>query len=164
RSQHQPCTHSETARQSVGIRLAQSYVTKSVTDMRKAPVVGIAMLLLATGVHAQILLPPAEYDYPYIDGPIVVTRLQTRSEVDAVCQKKALACARRTWSNVCEIYVLGNEIALGQYGATIALLLRHEIAHYNGWGGDHAGGRTLSHSGIQKLNEMPPARVWPLVD
>src|SRR5262249_33090908 len=90
--------------------------------------------------------------------------LQARSEVDAVCQKKALACARRTWSNVCEIYVLGNEIALGQYGATIALLLRHEIGHCNGWGGDHAGGRTLSHSGIQELNEMPPQRVWPLVD
>src|SRR5579872_3649928 len=78
-------------------------------------------------------LPPPKYDHPY-NGSLVV---HTLSESEAVARCGEIACATPPWhGHPCVITLPRNHPAL-------ALLRRHEIAHCNGWGGDHAGARTV---------------------
>lgn len=112
-----------------------------------------ALALLALAATATVavadandhLVPPAEFDKPY-QGKLTVTVARDQKHLDELCAGaglppgRAFACAEWT-TGVCRI-VLPPHSKTGKYrGYPVALIVRHEIAHCNGWARDHGGGR-----------------------
>ena len=105
-----------------------------------------AVILIALAGSAMAyprVLPPAEYDHPY-KGHLRVTRVASEAEVREMCPGVtftlgALACTHRT-SLGCFVTMVSDAI-IREHGTTPQTVLRHEIAHCNGWPGDHRGAR-----------------------
>jgi hypothetical protein len=98
-----------------------------------------------------VTVPPPHYDHRY-HGP-VIERVVPRT--DNLLKCGADACS---WvvKGVCHIQLPQGEPA-------IALLRRHEMGHCNGWGGDHAGGRSveMNESGqISRPSNHPTVTFW----
>jgi hypothetical protein len=85
-----------------------------------------------------IYYPPAEFDRPYtktltiIDAKDADEVKKARGNVPAT-----MGCSLR-WADRCTI-VLAPESIMKSYGWTEEHVLRHGIAHCNGWHGDHRG-------------------------
>lgn len=83
------------------------------------------------------LIPPAEYDHPYA-GELTIHKID-RANVWAECsqngaqpmRKDAAGCAF-VGDGECTIY-----LAMRTQRAPVKAILRHEIAHCNGWAADH---------------------------
>jgi hypothetical protein len=94
------------------------------------------------------LNPPPEYDHPYT-GYLIVQTARDQDEVRRLCNTKftlgvALACSYRREPDTlypkgsCTVVILP-EAQLTAAGLPLDLIWRHEIAHCNGWPGDHKG-------------------------
>ncbi len=86
-------------------------------------------------------MPPLEYDYPY-SGTLTVIRAD-RGMLERLCPKTSLPLTlgcnyRYAKSNECHVYIAKDELLAGT-GWTYEIIFRHEVAHCNGWGGDHKG-------------------------
>jgi hypothetical protein len=97
----------------------------------------------STPPKRELLVPPPEYDYPY-KGELVVRHVSQKEVREACPSAKytlgvALGCAHR-WPTSCHI-ILAPEADMKAAGYPPELVLRHEIAHCNGWPGDHPGAR-----------------------
>jgi hypothetical protein len=92
------------------------------------------------------LFPPAEYDHPYT-GNLTVERVADPAAVLALCPnlKEPVGCAQRakdlSW---CKVYVVSDAFINKRpaeqrklFGYSYENFLRHELAHCNGWPGDH---------------------------
>ena len=88
-----------------------------------------------------IPLPPAEFDHEY-KGQLVVTKWNDYSLIQLICKetKNAIACSYRTYDSVSG-ETLSCLIMLGPVAHNDERALRHEMAHCNGWPGDHPGAR-----------------------
>lgn len=115
------------------------------------PLIGLAALLaiglshcIATSAQAQ-LLPPEEFDHPY-DGHLMIEHARSEEEVRERCPggnfpRHALACARvHKYAPMCIIVKVSDD-TLRAHGYDPAVVMRHEIAHCNGWPADHKGAR-----------------------
>jgi hypothetical protein len=90
------------------------------------------------------IFPPAEYDH-YYEGDLTIKIVDSLEELHEVCQlegDKLLACSTHNHSS-CIIVLVKDEV-MRQRSWTTGMLLRHEMGHCNGWGGDHAGERSIS--------------------
>jgi hypothetical protein len=100
-------------------------------------------LVVPTPKPKYLILPPVEFDHPYA-GKLTVETVATREELSEICGKAftqwTLGCAFRHGNNGCRI-VLADESIIKARGWTVALIMRHEIGHCNGWPGDHPGER-----------------------
>jgi hypothetical protein len=88
-----------------------------------------------------LVMPPLEYDYPY-SGTLTVIRAH-RGMLERLCPKDLIAAHigcnyRYAKSNECHVYITKDELLAGT-GWTYEIIFRHEVAHCNGWGGDHKG-------------------------
>jgi hypothetical protein len=86
-------------------------------------------------------LPPVAYDHP-VKGPVVVTDYENEAALRAACNIAPPAgylvgCARA--GNPC--LILLGPVSPAFHGLTRNIVLRHEMAHCNGWPGDHPGMR-----------------------
>lgn len=110
------------------------------------------LLCIAASAHAQTpfpkngkYLPPVEFDRPYTDGPIYITVGKDQTEVRRLCPYTnfgpwpAIACNQLQGKN-CVIAMAAYPV-IQATGIDPGLVLRHEIAHCNGWGADHKGAR-----------------------
>jgi hypothetical protein len=110
----------------------------------------LALALIATPATAgstkprdmRLVLPP-EYDHQY-DGELVIVDANQQLVRDKCPNAKytlgvALGCAHRG-ATYCWIY-LAPKVDMKAAGFPRDLILRHEIAHCNGWPGDHRGAR-----------------------
>lgn len=93
-----------------------------------------AALCLGTSATGSTLEPPARFDHPY-DGPVELQYLP-KADIRRECgqDKFTSGCA---WVEGGTCHVL---IALYTPKVSVArrpVLVRHEIAHCNGWPGDH---------------------------
>jgi hypothetical protein len=87
-------------------------------------------------------IPPAEYDHTY-NGALQITIAATDAELHARCRfdpetiknKYMMACATHP-NGGCHVIMLPDDV-IRATGWTTGLLLRHELAHCNGWPGDH---------------------------
>jgi hypothetical protein len=139
--------------------------------MKKLFLTGIALLLATGAAFAQdALLPPLEFDYdpPYTTK---ITRFTKLEELREACNRKTgmfLGCGGNRFIDgqlTCSIFILDNEW-LHAYGMTYPKVLRHEMGHCNGWGGNHAGARVrgdraLGPRRVQIENKNEP---WLWVD
>jgi hypothetical protein len=97
---------------------------------------------------AKFILPPVEYDKHY-DGDLTIKIVPDIISLKAACVSgdnplpagMMLACA---WHNAksCVIYMVEDRV-MREHNWNTGLLLRHEIAHCNGWPADHPGERAV---------------------
>jgi len=92
----------------------------------------------------RILLPPPQYDHVFM-GQLTIKMLTSTEEMSRVCNKPpdtgTIGCSVHPYSRErCTIYLMEDSY-LKQRGWNTGDLLRHEIAHCNGWPGDHPGWR-----------------------
>lgn len=99
-------------------------------------------LLAAPAAALDYILPPKEYDHPYT-GRLEVVEAHSQDHVRELCAGTkfgvkigALACSLR-WADRCQIVVAPD--AIKAKGFALHAVMRHEIAHCNGWPGDHKG-------------------------
>lgn len=99
-------------------------------------------LVLVARAQAPFLyiLPPLEYDRPYI-GELTIDTAKDSKEVQAVCQlpTQRVACsyAGGRWCRIIKI----SDDALRAMGWNPIHIMRHEHAHCNGWTNKHEGMR-----------------------
>jgi hypothetical protein len=95
--------------------------------------------------RAPVSLPPVQYDRPYT-GTLITVRLKTERELIVECNAAflrgyALGCSfPNLMGGGCLVYLRTDDaiIAAGQDPKRV---MRHELGHCNGWGGDHIGWR-----------------------
>jgi hypothetical protein len=90
------------------------------------------------------LLPPEEYDHPYT-GPSLKITVHTTEELREICyvykqqwpnmKSPPVACTDRWPDGRCHVHMNSPEV-LKSLGTSWDVILRHEIAHCNGWPGD----------------------------
>src|SRR5262245_22195841 len=110
-------------------------------------------------------MPPAEYDVPYT-GELTIWRVQSQQGIRQHCWRAtftehAIACtvhSRPYPSAWCDVYVLEDAI-LKKVGLTLAAVLRHELAHCNGWPGDHSGGTSVRSTTVS-MPKLPSWTQW----
>ena len=79
-------------------------------------------------------LPPPQFDRPYLWGRLLLIQIPDEHDLRLMCndpEPPVYACASLT-SSQCIIYH-GTEENLVKHGWTLNIVLRHEIAHCNGW-------------------------------
>jgi hypothetical protein len=106
-------------------------------------------LALASPALAGEMPPPAEYDRPY-QGQLLITQVVTVAELTAFCRGVSTSACARVGVDFCHILMLQDEPASAE-------VLRHELAHCNGWPKDHP-----RPSPAGDLYRRPPA-VGPLL-
>lgn len=90
------------------------------------------------------LVPPKQYDHLFRGpGELIITQATSRDEVREKCvgavwpKAGAFGCSmNKSWG--CHV-VLAPEADMKVVGLTTDITLRHEVAHCNGWPGDHRG-------------------------
>ena len=102
--------------------------------------------VIATSAYAgPKLLPPEEYDHPYA-GKLKTIVVNSQADVRRMCPGigfnlgTALACTTRHMDERCTIVVVP-DAEIRKAGYDPAFVMRHEIAHCNGWPPDHRGAR-----------------------
>jgi hypothetical protein len=90
---------------------------------------------------ARIALPPAKYDGEF-KGQVVITKWNDYSLIQNVCRDtpNAIACSYRT-QDTASGKPISCLIMLGPAAHNNPAVLRHEIAHCNGWTNAHEGAR-----------------------
>src|SRR4051794_41102065 len=112
----------------------------------RAAIALLSLALIATPAKGDglRLMPPKEYDHPFRGpGELIVTYAKSQGEVRDQCpgavwpRAGAFGCSRnKSWG--CQV-VIAPEADAKRVGLTTDVLLRHEIAHCNGWPSDHRG-------------------------
>lgn len=106
------------------------------------------------------VLPPIEHDHPYA-GKLKLIRVKTEKEVSALCPattfRYKLGCAYPATQS-CRVIIVGDGV-LEKAGYTYETVLRHELGHCNGWGGDHWGARVAPTPAEAKLVERARTRM-----
>ena len=106
------------------------------------------------------LNPPKQYDRPYT-GVLVVLRADSQQRVRELCPGTvfgwigALACAD-VFGGWCRV-VLAQDEVITKAGFPPEILLRHEIAHCNGWPADHKGAQVF-----EDWASTPPTTTDPV--
>jgi hypothetical protein len=123
-----------------------------------------------------VMAPPPKYDVPY-PGDLTIW-VSSQATIDTMCKSKDgsrishTACALRL-GNWCSVWIL-KSIVEGKYFDTIdvngnmardvkgnlALTLRHELAHCNGWPGDHPDGKLIDVGISTKMPKLPASTHW----
>ena len=120
--------------------LATSAVAQESTHTKKPPLIG--PVPHPPGLR---LVPPKEYDHPY-NGPgqLYITYAESQDEVRRLCPNApfpkagAYGCSMTSPTKGCWV-ILAPEEDMKKVGVWMDLIRRHEIAHCNGWPGDHRG-------------------------
>jgi hypothetical protein len=107
------------------------------------------------------LAPPKEYDHPYT-GPGVLRIIYAKSqdEVRQLCPRTvfpkagAYGCAPSNYEGC--VVVIAPEADVKAVGLWMSLLIRHEIAHCNGWPGDHRGALPIEDWAVFDNSEDAP--------
>lgn len=114
----------------------------------------VLAVCLASAAFAgdDVVLPPAQYDHPFTGELHVISAPYW--EINKRCRgheqnARVQACAATTWMRAtaaepahmrCIIVLPAYDPVIGVTNEFLALLMRHEIGHCNGWPADHAGG------------------------
>jgi hypothetical protein len=133
------------------------------TAMKFAGALTLALVAASAEARPLRLNPPKEFDHPYT-GYLITQIAKDQDEVRRLCNAKftqgiAPACSyrvapdKRNPLGSCTIIMLPEE-QLEALGLPLYLIWRHEIAHCNGWPGDHNGARPFYEWATE---EVPPA-------
>jgi hypothetical protein len=108
---------------------------------------------LAVSNRGRAVVPPLEFDHPYVGGEVGVVRGDAVA-MGKLCNKTSwpvpLGCSR-LFGPTCIIYMANDDI-LHQYGWTVDIVRRHEEGHCNGFPADHRGSRTVEQAERDEKN------------
>jgi hypothetical protein len=107
----------------------------------------VALVVVTRAAHGEVIvldveraiLPPPQYDHPYLGGKVLIHRLsdwQARRRCEMVGLGPVDGCAYIHGGRDCHVVVSTARPAQVQ-----STVVRHEVAHCNGWPADHPGGR-----------------------
>jgi hypothetical protein len=102
----------------------------------------VAITCPALAQNPDRVAPPAEFDRPF-EGRLIKLRLDTVAEVRTACRTPlamGLGCAPYIHPSLC-VVVLASDEVIKAAGYSTEIVLRHEIAHCNGWPKDHPNSR-----------------------
>jgi hypothetical protein len=112
----------------------------------------------------QRVFPPAEFDHAYTDGPTITITLSDVKAFKAMCPHSlfngikypAVGCAWTLGKKACIVIMASKDAAsrMGLNAQKDDTGIRHEIAHCNGWAGDHPGARTREQAGRAPYDVM----------
>lgn len=98
----------------------------------------------STNVPHYHTIPPAEYDHHY-NGDLTINVTDSAAAMEAWCTghsgQTTMACTRMAGTRC--IVLMRNDAFIKAFGWTSGLILRHELAHCNGWPADHPGLQAL---------------------
>jgi hypothetical protein len=98
---------------------------------------------------------------PY-EGTLTIWRGIRADQLRDYCREVSkVACSSRPKQppyTRCDLFI--SESALTAKGFSLAFILRHELAHCNGWGQDHAGGRKVLSSTKVQMPKLPESMRW----
>lgn len=107
------------------------------------------------------LIPPPEYDHPYT-GQLTVVQARDQDHVGQLCpgvkfgpELGALACSYADRLS-CTI-VISPDAYLKAKGLHRGLVMNHELAHCNGWPGNHPGALPYHDWGLPDLDALEEA-------
>lgn len=114
------------------------------------------------------IAPPPEFDVPYT-GKLTIWRTRSEQALRAIVNTgepnwSGVAAsghnrkAPGTPATICDIYIV-EDGALKARGWNLAWLLRHELAHCNGWVG-HAGGKKIWIGTPTAMPQLPESTRW----
>jgi hypothetical protein len=108
-------------------------------------------------------MPPKQYDMPYT-GQLRLWDVASQERMREICPSShwgdggvnsALGCAKVFTSlNKCDIYIVNKDV-MKQAKTAYSSVLRHELAHCNGWPADHAN-KTLVPADRETKVKLPP--------
>jgi len=107
-------------------------------------------------------IPPAQFDVPY-EGVLTIWKISERDR-KGICSNDKSACVYHPQEippyRWCDLYIIGE--VWKEHGWSWASVLRHEIAHCNGWPGDHAGGRKVDAPTTRNMAmpKLPSSTRW----
>jgi hypothetical protein len=124
-----------------------------------------------------MLAPPPQYDVPY-KGALSIW-VSSQATIDTMCKTRDgkytshTACAIHYNDNWCGVWILkdivegkrfdtidvNGDVAHGVKG-NLALTLRHELAHCNGWPGDHPDGKRIDVGISTDMPKLPASTHW----
>ena len=106
------------------------------------------------------LMPPKFWDHPF--GGELIEKIVTMEDMNRMCRPRRNyqiiphGCSNPQFTK-CTIWILESAV-LQKSGILIDVVRRHEIAHCNGWPGDHPGmpepEPMISNEVLQKLQEQ----------
>ncbi len=136
--------------------------------MKSVAIIASLFVLTSTAAQAQSkfpIIPPPEFDGPY-KGELIITVVPTQEDVGRRCggtQARRLGCAFPSpWKDKCEILIVPDKAFKG-LDYTKAEIMRHELAHCNGWPGDHPGGQ-LRNGKLFKPEETASEKYWKHIE
>jgi hypothetical protein len=120
--------------------LQRSIITERIVPV-SAPPPAAPLAAPLPAVTMPVWLPPKQFDHPY-PGVLVTARVKSSDELKTVCIATwqpgyDVGCTQHLVGG-CLVTVLEDEL-LVKRGFIPEQVMRHEIGHCNGWGGDHAG-------------------------
>ena len=94
-----------------------------------------------TSAPSRVALPPVEFDHEY-KGKLSVLKEENYAFIRHVCRDNpsAIACSYRTFDSATGV-TISCLIMLGPMAHNDARVMKHEIAHCNGWSNSHEGAR-----------------------
>jgi hypothetical protein len=111
----------------------------------------------------QRVFPPAEFDHGYTDGPVIMIKMSDAKAFKTICPHSlfngikypAVGCAYML-NKACIVIMASKDVAsrMGLNTHKDDTGIRHEIAHCNGWPGDHPGARTREQAGRAPYDVM----------
>jgi len=111
--------------------------------MKRAGTVLLSAAVLLAGCQ-KTLNPPKQYDHPYKGELHVYYADEFNMKAQCFAPEngnKVWGCAF-VWPKSCDVWILNSEDADSQ-----AQIMRHEIAHCNGWPPDHKDGKGPPNDG-----------------
>jgi len=124
-------------------------------------------------IGSPFLLPPIQYDRPY-DRALLVIEVDLKALVtiaDQISCTVACVYCGESATNVCAegigcTIIHAPEDDIVRQGMTLAIVMRHEIGHCNGWPADHRGGRGIKEVEEEawRKRDEKAAETWRRVD
>jgi hypothetical protein len=129
----------------------------------------IALSPAALARDATITAPPPEYDIPY-HRILTIWRVPSVEAMRFIYHDKdphasglAFTAPDPRWPGTpaltCDIYIV-DDITLRRHGWDYAWILRHELAHCNGWGVNHAGGKQVPSDTKATMPQLPASTKY----
>lgn|SRR5262249_6737494 len=148
-------------------------IIKTLLTTAAAILVALSPVMAATSpptarrvIYHITTLPPAQYDKPF-EGQLEIQRFSSSEDLLRICKGEGIgvACSARLADGTkCWMFIATDKI-IEKRGYTLAIVLRHELGHCNGWKHDKKdkkkdGGIWVRADNPRPMPALPASTYW----